>query len=310
MDISQLEVFLAVAREGGFSRAADKLYRTQSAVSQAIRKLESEIGESLFDRSSRDGQLTDAGRVLQEYAERLLNLRENAREALVELRELQKGKLVVGANEFTALYLLRVLAEFRRLHPAIRIVVQRSLGSHIPDDVRRHNCEFGVLTYDPQDPELASVVVYSDELIFVVPAQHPLARESRVSIRQLGAESFVAHIVNSPYREKVIQAFKKYKTPLHMGVELPTLQAIKRFVALGNGVAFLPEISVEDEIARGELVRIPVQELRVHRKLRLIYRKSSALSHAGRAFLKIAESVAHTYGGRYCFQREKTGTAQ
>jgi len=305
MDISQLEVFLAVAREGGFSRAADKLYRTQSAVSQAIRKLESEIGESLFDRSSRDGRLTDAGHVLQEYAERLLNLRENAREALAELRELQKGKLVVGANEFTALYLLRVLAEFRRLHPAIRIVVQRSLGSQIPDDVRRHNCEFGVLTYDPQDAELASAVVYSDELIFVVPPQHPLARESRVSIRQLGAESFVAHIVSSPYREKVIQAFNKYKTPLHMGVELPTLQAIKRFVAMGNGVAFLPEISVEDEIARGELVRIPVRELRVHRRLRLIYRKSAALSHAGRAFLKIAESVAHTQGGRYRFDRER-----
>jgi DNA-binding transcriptional LysR family regulator len=305
MEISQLEVFLAVAREGGFSRAAEKLYRTQSAVSQAIRKLEDEIGEPLFDRSTRDGVMTDAGQVLREYAERLLNLRENAREALGELRELQKGKLVVGANEFTALYLLRVLAEFRRLHPAIRIVVQRSLGSQIPDDIRRHNCEFGVLTYDPQDPELASVVVYSDELIFVVPPQHPLARESQVSIRQLGAESFVAHIVSSPYREKVIQAFEKHKTPLHMGVELPTLQAIKRFVAMGNGVAFLPEISVEDEIARGELVRIPVQELRVHRKLRLIYRKSAALSHAGRAFLKIAESVANTQGGRYRFERSK-----
>ena len=305
MDISQLEVFLAVAREGGFSRAADKLYRTQSAVSQAVRKLELEIGEPLFDRSSREGLLTDAGRVLQEYAESLLNVRENAREALAELRELQKGKLVIGANEFTALYLLRVLAEFGRLHPAIRIMVQRSLGSQIPDDVLRHKCEFGVLTYDPEDPELASVVVYSDELILVVPPQHPLARDSRVSIRQLGAESFVAHIVSSPYREKVIQAFKKYKTPLHMGVELPTLQAIKRFVAMGSGVAFLPEISVEDEIARGELVRIPVQELKVHRKLRLIYRKSAALSHAGRAFLKVAESVAHTAGGRYRFERER-----
>ena len=305
MDISQLEVFLAVAREGSFSRAADKLHRTQSAVSQAIRKLEIEIGEALFDRSSRNGLLTDAGRVLQEYAERLLNLRDNAKEALSELRELQKGRLVVCANEFTALYLLRVLAEFGRLHPAIRIMVQRSLGSQIPDDVLRHKCEFGVLTYDPQDPELASVVVYSDELIFVVPPQHPLARESRVSIRQLGAESFVAHIVSSPYREKVIQAFRKYKTPLHMGVELPTLQAIKRFVAMGNGVAFLPEISVEDEIARGDLVRIPVQELKVHRKLRLIYRKSATLSHAGQAFLKIAESVAHAQGGRYRFERER-----
>lgn len=304
MDLSQLEVFLAVIREGGFSRAAGKLYRTQSAVSQSVRKLESEIGEPLFDRSSREGLLTDAGQVLQQYAERLLNLRENAREALVEVRELQQGKLVIGANEFTALYLLRVLSEFGRLHPAIRIMVQRSFGSRIPDDVLRHNCEFGVLTYDPQDPELASIVVYSDELILVVPPSHPLARESRVSIRQLGAESFVAHIVSSPYREKVIQAFKKHKTPLHMGIELPTLQAIKRFVAMGSGVAFLPEISVEDEIARGELVRIPVQELKVHRKLRLIYRKSASLSHAGQAFLKVAEAVAHVQGGRYRFERE------
>src|SRR6202045_2622763 len=146
MELSQLEVFLAVAREGGFSRAAEKLYRTQSAVSQAIRKLETEIGESLFDRSTRDGVMTDAGRVLQEYAERLLNLRENAQEALVELRELHKGKLAIAANEFTALYLLPVLAEFRRLHPMIRIRVHRSLGSHIPDDVLRHTSELGVLT--------------------------------------------------------------------------------------------------------------------------------------------------------------------
>jgi DNA-binding transcriptional LysR family regulator len=303
MEISQLEVFLAVAREAGFSRAAEKLHRTQSAVSQAVRKLEAEIGEPLFDRSMRDGQLTDAGTVLREYAERLLNLRENAREALIELRELQKGKLVVAANELTALYLLRVLAEFRRLHPAIRIVVQRSLGSEIPNDVLRHNSEFGVLSYDPQDPELASVVVYSDELIFIVPPEHPLAREPRVSIRHLGAESFVAHTVSSPYREKVIQAFLTHKTPLHMAVELPTLQAIKRFVAMGNGVAFVPQISVEDEIARGELVRIPVEELRVHRKLRLIYGKSAALSHAGRAFLKVAQSVAETEAGPYRFER-------
>src|SRR5215472_2394199 len=143
MDLSQLEVFLAVARERRFSRAAEKLYRTQSAVSQSIRKLEEEIGEPLFDRSSRDGLLTDAGRVLQEYADQLLNLRQDARAALVELRELQKGKVVIAANELTALYLLPVLAAFRRLHPMIKILVQRSLGSHIPDDVLKHNVEFG-----------------------------------------------------------------------------------------------------------------------------------------------------------------------
>jgi DNA-binding transcriptional LysR family regulator len=305
MDLAQLEVFLTVAREGRFSRAAEKLFRTQSAVSQTIHKLEEELGEPLLDRSSRDGLLTDAGRVLQEYAERLLNLRNDAQEALVELRELHKGKLAIAANEFTALYLLPVLGEFRRLHPMIKIVVQRALGSHIPDDVLRHNSELGVLTYDPQEPQLCSTVVYLDELIFVVPPTHPLARAQQVSIRQLGAESFVAHIVSSPYREKVIQAFKRHKTPLHMDIELPTLQAIKRFVAMGNGVALLPEISVENELARGELVRIAVRELRLHRKLRLVYRKSASLSHAARAFLKVAETIALERKGRYRFQREK-----
>jgi DNA-binding transcriptional LysR family regulator len=304
MDLAQLEVFLAVAKEGRFSRAAEKLYRTQSAVSQSIRKLEDELGEPLFDRSSREGVLTDAGRVLQEYAERLLNLRSDAQEALVELRELQKGKLAIAANEFTALYLLPVLAKFRRLHPMIRITVRRSLGSHIPDDVLRHNAELGVLTYDPQERQLCATVVYLDELIFVVPPNHPLATARQVSIRQLGAESFVAHNVASPYREKVIQAFKRHKTPLHMDIELPTLQAIKRFVAMGNGVALLPEISVENELARGELVRIPVRELRLHRKLRLIYRKSASLSHAAKAFLKVAETIAREHRGRYRFQRE------
>ena len=305
MDLAHLEVFLAVAREGKFSRAAEKLHRTQSAVSQSVHKLEADVGEPLFDRSSRDGLLTDAGRILQEYAERLLNLRDDATGALGELRQLQRGKLGIAANEFTALYLLPVLAEFRRLHPMIRIAVQRSLGSLIPGDVLRHNAELGVLTYDPQEPQLHSVVVYLDELIFVVPPTHPLAAEAQVSIRQLGAESFVAHIVSSPYREKVIQAFKRYKTPLHMDTELPTLQAIKRFVAMGNGVALLPAISVENELARGELVRIPVRELRLHRKLRLVYRQAASLSHAARAFLKVAEAISVERRGSYRYQRER-----
>jgi DNA-binding transcriptional LysR family regulator len=133
----------------------------------------------------------------------------------------------------------------------------------------------------------------------------PLAAEGQVSIRQLGAESFVAHIVSSPYREKVIQAFKRHKTPLHMDIELPTLQAIKRFVVMGNGVALLPEISVENELARGELVRIPVRELRLHRKLRLVYRKAASISHAARAFLKVAEAVSTKRRGPYRFQHER-----
>jgi len=304
LELSQLEVFVAVARERRFSRAAEKLFRTQSAVSQTIRKLEDELGEALFDRSSREGVLTDAGKVLYEYAEKLINLRSEATESLSELREVQKGKLVIAANEFTVLYLLPVLAEFRRLHPMIKITVERALSSKIPDQVLQYKMEFGVLSYEPQEASLASVVVFLDELVLVVPPKHPLASAAEVSIRQLGAESFVAHIVSSPHREKVIQLFKNHKTPLHMDLELPTLQAIKRFVAMGNGVAFVPEISVATELARGELIRIPVKELQWKRKLRLVYRKDANLSHAARAFLKVAEAVAMERKGRYRFQKE------
>jgi len=90
-----------------------------------------------------------------------------------------------------------------------------------------------------------------------------------------------------------------------MDVELPTLQAITRFVSMGNGVALVPQISVENELARGELVSIPVRELRLHRKLRLVYRKEASLSHAGRAFLQVAEAVAADRPKSYRFHRER-----
>ncbi|HXG92311.1 MAG TPA: LysR family transcriptional regulator [Blastocatellia bacterium] len=304
MDLFQLEVFLTVAREGSFSRAAEKLYRTQPAVSQAIRKLEREVGEPLFDRSSRDGTLTDAGLLLQEYAQKLLNLRGEAHTALKELREMHKGKLAVAANEFTCLYLLPALAEFRRLYPMIKVTVHRSLASRIPNEVLKHGAELGVLSFNPEEPQLRSIVVYRDELTFVVHPRHPLASAKQVSIRQLGAESFVAHNVPSPYRAKVLEAFKRHKTALNMDVELPTIEAIKMFVSNGNGVALVPGICVESEVARGELVCIPVRELRIERKLRLVYRKNASLSHAARAFLKVAESMARERKGRYSYQRE------
>lgn len=301
----QLEVFLAVAREGSFSRAAEKLYRTQPAISQAIRKLEREVGEALFDRSSRDGTLTDAGRLLEDYAQKLLNLRSEARVALKELREMHKGKLSIAANEFTCLYLLPALAEFRRVYPMIKVTVHRSLASRISNEVLKHSAELGVLSFNPDEPRLRSIVVYRDELVFVVNPRHPLASARQVSIRQLGAESFVAHNVESPYRAKVLETFKRHKTPLNMDVELPTIEAIKRFVSSGSGVALVPGICVEAEIAREELVRIPVKELRIERKLRLVYRKKASLSHAAQAFLKVAEAMAAARKGSYLYQPER-----
>jgi DNA-binding transcriptional LysR family regulator len=304
MEFAHLEVFLAVVEERTFSRAARRLRLTQPGVSQIIRRLEEAVGESLFDRSSRSGNLTDAGLLLLDYAERLVNLKNETGQALAELKSGHIGKLNIAANEFTCLYLLSVLDEYRRLHPMIRIAVRRSLASKIPQEIAGRAVELGLLTFRPADAELRSVIVYRDELTFVVPPQHPLAKRKGVSIKQLGTEIFVAHNVPSPYRVKVLETFQKHRTPLNMEVELPTLEAIKKFVATGTGVALLPRLSVESEIERGELATLPIEELHFERKLRIVYRKASPLSHAGRALLEIMERMAHERKGRFIFQKE------
>jgi DNA-binding transcriptional LysR family regulator len=305
LDLIQMETFLAVAEERSFSRAAARLHRTQPAVSQAIAKLEGELGEVLFERSSRDGTLTDAGEVLREYAAKLLNLRNEAAGALTELRALHRGRLNMAANEYTCLYLLPLLDEFRRQNPRIKLAVQRSLASRISDEVLMHSVELGVLSFRPDDAQVKSMVVYRDELAFVVNPKHPLANAEKVSIRQLGAQNFIAHNISSPQRLKVIQTFKRHKTPLQMGVELPSLEAIKRFVEMGNGVALVPGLTVRTELQSGALVRVHVPELQIERKLRLVYRRQASLSHAALAFLKVVEDYAAAHGDPYCFQPER-----
>lgn len=304
MELFQLETFLAVAQEKNFSRAAVRLHRTQPAISQTVRKLEQAIGEPLFDRSSRDGSLTDAGLVLQGYAEKILNLRQETRQALTDLRSLRAGRLSIAANEFTSLCLLKLMDEYRRLHPMVKITVQRALASRIPQDILNHQIELGMLSFLPDEPRLRSVVVYRDELAFVVHPKHPLAHHRQLSIQQLGTETFIAHNVPSPYRAKVLESFRRYKTPLNMEIELPSLEGIRKVVALGIGVALVPRISVESELARGELAQIPIKELKVERKLRVVYRRGAPLSHAAKAFLKLIEKRSQEKSSGFLFQKE------
>lgn len=304
MDIHQLETFLAVVEEGSFSGAAKALGRTQPAVSQVIARLEDELGQRLFERPARRGGMTDAGKALVEYAKRLLTVRDQAKVALEDVRALRAGRLVIAANELTCLYLLPVLDQFRRLYPGVSVTVQRSLASRVPASVLDYAVDMGVTTYRPLEEGVRSVVVYRDELVFVVPPTHPLARRTTVSITMLGSESFVAHHVASPYRERVLDAFRRHRVTLHMPVEMPTIDAIKRFVALGHGVALLPAISVQDELRRGELVRVPVPELALERQLRLVMRREGELSQAVQAFLTVVEHHASTARGPYSFLTE------
>ena len=221
MELSHLEVLVAVAQEKGFSRAAQRLHKTQPAVSQAVRRLEDEVGKRVFDRSSKDGTLTEAGRVLYAYALQMLNLRRDASTALQELGELKRGKVVIAANEYTVVHLLPLVAAYRARHPNVKIEVKRSLASEIPSELLRRDVELGLLTYRPTQPGLTSVAVARDDLALLVAPGHHLARRAEVSIRELGAEAFLAHNVRSPYRERVLQSFARCRTVLNIVIELP-----------------------------------------------------------------------------------------
>ncbi len=291
MDINQLEVFLAVAQEKSFSRAAETLHRTQPAVSQAIRRLESELGEVLFDRSSKDGTLTAAGRVLLDFSQQMLNLRHHAHSAIRELRDLNRGKLSLGANEYTVMSLLPLIPIFRARHPHIKIEVKRSLASRIPSEIIGRGVEIGIVTFKPNDTAIKSLPLVADEIALIVAPDHPLAANKIVSVRELGAEAFIAHNVPSPYREKVIRTFEKHRTPLNISMEMPTIESIKRLVEQGMGVALVPRLAAQIETERKQLVGLVVKEMKLERRLHLIYRRGATLSHAAKAFLRVARGA-------------------
>jgi DNA-binding transcriptional LysR family regulator len=305
MELNQLETFLAVAEERSFSRAAARLHRTQPAVSQVIRKLEQAVGETLFDRAARDGSLTAAGELLRDYALRLLALRREASSALDELRSVERGHLQLAANEYTCMYLLPAIDAFRREFPHIPVTVQRMLASRIPEELSLRSFELGVISFRPDPAQIRTIAVYGDSLAFIVSPRHKLAAAQQVSIKDLGNELFVAHNVASPLRRKVIEAFQRYRTPLNMAIELPTIEAIKRFVAMGNGVALVPHLSVARELETGDLVRVPVVELDVKRVLRLAHRRQATLSYAAKAFLNTLKTLARMHGPPFFYHVER-----
>jgi DNA-binding transcriptional LysR family regulator len=278
---------MTVANERSFSRAAEKLARTQPAVSLALQRLESELGERLLDRSAKDVLLTDAGRTVLEFARRFQNLEAELQNSIAELRDHSAGRLVIGANESTALYLLRHIEHYRRLYPRVKVQIKRSFSSRIPDELIDGNLELGVISYEPRDERILSNVIYSDSLAFVVSPQHRLAARQEVPITELGEEIFIAHNVLSPYREIVIRAFQERGIPLNMDVEMPTVETIRWMVEQDAGVAFLPRMCVEQEIAEKRLVAVRVPEVEVERKIYLVQPSRRAVSYAADAFLRL-----------------------
>lgn len=278
---------MTVANERSFSRAAETLQRTQPAITLAVQKLERDIGEKLLDRSGRDLTLTDSGRIVLDYSRRFDNLERELQNSLLELRDVAAGRLVIGANETTSLYLMQHIVNYRRRYPKVKVQVRRSLSSRIPAQVIDGDLEFGVISYDPEDERLNSHLLCSDHLAFVMSPEHRLANQEVVSIQELGGESFVAHHVISPYRDTVLKAFQRAKVPLNMDVEMPTVETIRMMVARNEGVAFLPGMCVERDLKLGDLKEVKVRELAVERQIRLVFPASRILSQAAKAFIYI-----------------------
>lgn len=246
MTFEDLRVFSTVAAERSFSKAARKLRRTQPAVSQAIRRLERDSGERLVDRSSRDGTLTDAGQLLLDYANRLLRLADEASGAVAELRDVKKGRVLIGANEGAVHAVLPLIDAFHREYPSILVDVRRVAARQTSQEVLLRTLDFGVLTFAPPDRDLLSLVLGTDELVLLVPPAHPLAGRGDITMEEMGRQTIIAHNDPSPAREQVLRLYEQRHAPLNIRMSLPSLDGIKRAVEMGLGVALLPRRCARD----------------------------------------------------------------
>ncbi len=292
MELNELHVFQMVAAERSFSRAAARLHRTQPAVSQAIRRLELELGERLFDRSSKSGQLTEAGTILLDYAERLTRLKDEAEEAVRELQEIRRGRVVIGVNEAAVHVLLPIVVRFRDAHPAAQIEMRRVHSRQIPSEVLNRSLDFGFVTFEPAERGLLSVALGIDELVMLAHPKHPLARRRQITMEEFGRQTVIAHNDHSPRRERVLRLFEEKQSPINIQLSLASLDGIKRAVEMGLGVALLPRRCALSEIARKQLAAVRVPQLRMPRDLRLVYRRTGESSPAAGAFLDAARAHA------------------
>jgi len=266
-----------------------KLHRTQPAISQAVRRLEDSVGERLFDRATKDATLTDAGRLLRDYADRLLRLSEEAESAVRELRDLRRGRVLIGANEASVHAVLHLIARFRDAHPMVHVDVRRIPARQIGAEVAQGSLDFGVLTFQPAEPGLGHLVLGQDELVMLVHPKHPLAGTRDVTLAECARQTVIAHNDPSHMRDRVLRLFEEHHIPANILVSLPSLEGIKRAVAMQMGVALLPRRCAEPEMARGELVALAMPEVRLRRQVRLVFRKTGERSHASAAFLTVVQ---------------------
>ncbi len=288
MDFDQLETFLEVARHASFSRAAEKRFRTQPAISSQIRSLEEEVGAKLFDRSGGKVSLTAGGKAFQKYVEETLDARKAMLVAIAEMERVPRGEIIVGANEGTCLHILpEVFAEFKKQYPDVSVNIKRSDYAGILESVIDNSVDFGVVSLPVTDNRLTVVLIHRDELVIIVQPSHPLGKMKSAPIAEAAKFPLVVPKVGHT-RDSLEELFHERRLKPNYTMELDSSELLKRFVAAGVGVGFIARSSVVEDIRARSLAAITIADAQVRRDLALVFRKDKALSRAALAFIDIA----------------------
>lgn len=288
MDFDQLETFLEVARLSSFSRAAEKRFRTQPAISAQIRALEEEIGAKLLDRSGGKVALTAAGKIFQKYAEETVQSRRNVMTALAEMERVPGGEIVVGANEGTCMHILpEVFAQFKKQYPSVAVNVRRLESAGVLECVIDHSVDFGVVSLPVNDKRLTVVPIHRDELVVICEPGHDLARCKSVSVEQVAQFPLLVPKFGKT-REAIEDMFAQRNLQPNISMELDSSELLKHFAAADVGVGFIARSNVREEVKSKSLVAINLADAQIRRDLALVFRKDKALSRAALAFIEIA----------------------
>ena len=291
MELLQLEHFLAVAREGSFTRAAERMGRTQPAMSQSIKKLEDELGLQLFARDLHEVSLTEAGKELIIYARRIIASRDTALRSLGSLKHLSTGTLNIASHESAAIYLLpAALRHYLAAFPDIKVGIYRSRLAEIPKQVMDREMHVGFVKDQPAFKELTCVPVHADEMVLVASPRHPLVRRAAVTIKDLEGQPFILHRLCRTTEEKILRLFEQHHIRCRIVAEVRSFENIKSLVEEDVGLAIVPSVTVQQEIAAGRLMRVKLQELSIPRQTFMIYREIGQHSHAARELINIVRS--------------------
>ncbi|HEY7354228.1 MAG TPA: LysR family transcriptional regulator [Terriglobales bacterium] len=291
MDFDQLETFIEVARLLSFSRAAEKRFRTQPAISSQIRSLEEEVGAKLLDRSGGKVSITASGKLFLKFAEDTLDARKSAVTAIAETERVPRGEIVVGANEGTCLHVLpEVFAHFKKQYPDVSINIKRADYGKVLESVIDNSVDFGVVSLPVSDTRLTAVPIHKDELVLIVPPRHPLAKMKSVSAADIAQYPMVMPKAGHT-RDALDDLFHRQKLKPRYAMELDSSELLKRFVAADVGVGFISRSHVQEDVKANVLAAIPLADSQIRRDLALVFRKDKALSRAALAFIDIAVKI-------------------